>query len=44
LLPSRLLFELLCETPIGKPDCQVKTAAVVHPPANRLPILLLPIL
>src|SRR6266496_3222828 len=42
LLPSRLLFELLCETPIGKPDCHVKTAAAVHPPANRLPIVLLP--
>ena len=43
-LPSRLLPELLWLVVMGNPDCHVNTAAAVQPPANKLPILLLPIL
>src|SRR5688572_27862045 len=44
LLPGKLLVELLCDAPIGNPDCHVNTAATVQPPANRLPMRLLPML
>src|SRR5438132_10683768 len=35
--PSRLVLELLCETPIGNPLWKLNTADATHPPANVLP-------